>query len=491
MTSARFQRFVVAGFTGLVSISAYTGQTAAQTPPDTIRLEGTVWDFRLDHPDFGVAPVGGNGHFAGNVQLMLNGNGEPVFAGTGFKVATQWRDRDNHQIAPHLYHYSGILQMGVAPQVSSGVVIDSWDSGDGPYGGSNVGPLPEMQIPAPMPTVTAPTGLPQTYGPNPSFTGTVTFNTSFRCNSFTTAQATTINISGNVTVYASGSVNIAKLTKILIEPNSSLSFYTGGAMSIGQGCEFNMNTFKPSLLKIYNLSNQTILFNQASKVCAQVVSPSAPMQLKQNDNFYGSYTGQQLVLDQDSQFHFDGIPIEVCGVLVQDFAGAQGTLSTAGITSSATFAQWYSDVLGVNMSAKHSIELTRNSSGVYEYLDDDFHPIDNMLLGNQGQSHNNHFTYSIRTTFEHDACAGRFFEFQGADDAWLFVDGKLAMDLGGVLPNMLQHVQIDRLGLVDGQTYTFEFFYAQRQSAMAVFRIRTDLPLEPSISIDTISASVD
>jgi fibro-slime domain-containing protein len=98
---------------------------------------------------------------------------------------------------------------------------------------------------------------------------------------------------------------------------------------------------------------------------------------------------------------------------------------------------------------------------------------------------------AIRTTFVHDQCANGFFEFQGADDAWLFINGKLAMDLGGVVPNVVQHVPIDRLELTDGETCTFEFFYAQRQGANCSFNMRTNLPLESVVSYETVSAGAD
>ncbi len=129
-------------------------------------------------------------------------------------------------------------------------------------------------------------------------------------------------------------------------------------------------------------------------------------------------------------------------------------------------------MLGVNLSMQHTIKLNL-IGGVYEYLDDGFHPADGRLLGNEGDDHNNYFTYAINAEFVYEQCTGQFVEFMGSDDAWLFIDGKLVMDLGGMRQGTEQHVDLDRLGLEDGDVYDVHFFYAQRQPLEAVFRLRT------------------
>ena len=122
--------------------------------------DSPLWILPLSYLYRCASPAGGNGHYAGNIALTLGGDNCPVFTTTGFKVSTQWRDMDAHNIAPHLYYNSGVFQLTSAPVQAQNTVIDTWNSSDGPYGGANVGPLPTMQIGAPMPTVTAPTGLP-------------------------------------------------------------------------------------------------------------------------------------------------------------------------------------------------------------------------------------------------------------------------------------------------------------------------------------------
>jgi len=166
---------------------------------------------------------------------------------------------------------------------------------------------------------------------------------------------------------------------------------------------------------------------------------------------------------------------DACRTPLNDSAGARGPTSTGGIESAATFDQWYRDELGVNLSGAHTITLRRNHDGVYVYSTENFHPIDGLLLGNQGDNHNYYFTYGITATFTYKACGGQFFEFAGADDVWVFIDGQLVMDRGGVRPGTSQYVDLDRLGLVDGRTYQLCFYYAQRQAEQADFTIRTNI----------------
>ena len=470
------------------------------TLPATIRLPGVVRDFKKTDTNFAVTPVGGNGHYAGNLGQAIGSDGQPVFLGNGFRVVNEWRNSASKPIPPQFYtpggNGGGLVAVSNLPSVSGNATVDSFSSSAGPYGGANVGPAPTWVGSSPMPSVAEPSGLPALV-PTVTYSGnsTSTLSADVHCNNFTVRNYHTLQISGNRIVLVEQGFSMDNHAQMTLLPNATLTVYVKSAFSMDNNIGVNMNTHNPARCTIINLGTQELSLGNHVHMYATVVSPNAPLHIKSNADFYGNLTGKSAVLDNSAGFHNDGAgspPPSMCGAALNDTPGTPGISSTGGLVSAASFAKWYKDTPGTNLSTVHTIELVKNASGVYEYLDDAFHPIDNQLFGNQDQSHNNYFTYAISAPFVHHACAGTFFEFLGTDDAWLFINGKLAMDLGGVVPGTSQYVEIDRIaGLQDGQTYTMQFFYAQRQSSQAVFHMRTNMALIGTNLNVSISAAAD
>jgi len=190
---------------------------------------------------------------------------------------------------------------------------------------------------------------------------------------------------------------------------------------------------------------------------------------------------------QDSHPDFEGVISGLETGIVQTALGtdgkpvyAKGDGSTSASTSgAANFNQWYNDVSGVNLSKGISLTLTDLGGGIYGYSSSDFFPIDGELFGNEGRSHNYHFTMELHNQFTYQP--GQKFDFTGDDDVWVFIDDTLVMDLGGVHGAQHGSVDLDALGLTDGNTYEFDLFFAERHTSQSNFKMETSIVFEPAI----------
>jgi fibro-slime domain-containing protein len=175
------------------------------------------------------------------------------------------------------------------------------------------------------------------------------------------------------------------------------------------------------------------------------------------------------------------------------YASASTTLTTHG---KASFDQWYNDVDGTNVHVDYPIPLKKQSDGSLGYdsetdgvpyniagmTGDGFFPIDDgspyaTPFGNQGKPHNYSFTVEIHTVFTY--AGGEYFNFRGDDDVFVYIDGKLVINLGGIHGPESQQVNLDSLGLQAGGMYTLDFFSAERHVTGSNIKFETTLNLQP------------
>ncbi len=157
-------------------------------------------------------------------------------------------------------------------------------------------------------------------------------------------------------------------------------------------------------------------------------------------------------------------------------------------TTQANYDEWYRNTANVNKPYEVFFYFEPNAN-VLTFQSLTFFPIDGVGWGDScheadadpktcpPQAHNFGFTTEIHTRFNYKG--GETFAFTGDDDLWVFINNKLAIDLGGLHPQASDSVSLDaaakELGITVGNAYNLDLFHAERHTTASDFRVDTNL----------------
>lgn len=200
------------------------------------------------------------------------------------------------------------------------------------------------------------------------------------------------------------------------------------------------------------------------------------------NTIYQADTNMTTVTGTDGQTH----SVPIYGMAVDAYKSIVLTDNGAGTYS---FEAGYS-------GTKKDVQYDRESGTIYNGTnggdESGFYPLEDLGYEQPGLltatskvnngAKNGSFTLRGESQFVYNKDSNLYFTFTGDDDVYMYINGTLALDLGGAHGRNSKTVELNKLdpvkyGLVEGQVATFTFFYMERCSDASTFGIKTNMEL--------------
>ncbi len=158
-----------------------------------------------------------------------------------------------------------------------------------------------------MPSVPLPEGLPYMGDYFLGGNDTAIIDQSGEYASFRLDSNATVIITADVTLYITGEFSMLSNTELEIDPGANVTIYFGGSFIQNSNTQINNLSEDPTSLLILGTDsfNGEMEWNSNSQLWAAVYVPRADIHLNSNADFFGSISGKSFDCNSNAKIHYD------------------------------------------------------------------------------------------------------------------------------------------------------------------------------------------
>ncbi|MGL1934523.1 MAG: fibro-slime domain-containing protein [Fibrobacterales bacterium] len=167
------------------------------------------------------------------------------------------------------------------------------------------------------------------------------------------------------------------------------------------------------------------------------------------------------------------------GMVTNKLSSEKRPVFKENLHTNKNIGQWWSEEMAVSVT-EVELPFAKVGEATYTFRDLDFFPLDDMSAKEGDSGLNYYFAGHLQWRFDYDGQRGQFFSISTSDDGFVYINGNLILDIGGVHTpiedNFTLDTELDKLGIHEGETITIDFFIAERQKSGSQAIIEITMP---------------